>query len=335
MSLLIAVAAGAAALAQQDAPAQRPAAPQLVQLGRVALAAGQHERLCFTPDGSHLALAGLRSTRVVDATGAECARCDGTMLVQPGPAPGELWLLTEHNMRRWNAATRTFVGEPVTWPGRHLRLTRDPVSTPHSRPRSVIVRDGQPWTDEAARMPDGSFRELAWSRTPQNDMERKLGPLHAETATWLGGAAGAGAILLTTKQGKGDVGTVYRFDAAGAVTHEHRFTAAPLAAALGVDGATLAVALDNATVHVVACESLQPVHAPALVRARAIVALANGEWLVATDDNLVRLHPRSLAEIGRVASPEGLGRVDVLVRNADGTRLALADDDEVRILRVE
>jgi hypothetical protein len=338
MSLLIALVAGAAALAQQDAPGQRPDAPQLVQLGRVALAAGQHERLCFTPDGSHLALAGLRSTRVVDATGAECARCDGTMLVQPGPAPGELWLLTEHNMRRWSAATRAFVGEPVTWPGRHLRLTTHERDA-GTRTRVVTVRDGEPWTDDAARMPDGSFRALAFGRAPANHFEEIAAPLppHHEVRWLNGGAEDSPALLLVSTQflKAAPTGSLYAFDASGERSGARHFADDAALAARSRDGASVAVLLANGSVHLLTAVGLSELAPPVAVGAAAITWTANGEWLAATSDSLLRLHPRTLATVGRFAWPAGLGRVRAIVRNADGTRLALADGHEVFVLRVD
>lgn len=305
---------------------------------------GPPQQLVFTPDGSHLAIVSLAATQIVDIAGNEIVRWEGSRIVQPGPGPGEFWLLTADAMRRWNATRRTYVGDPVTWRGRHLRLTEDSMARgPHLRP--VIVRGGQPWTPEAARLPDGTFHALAFTRprspAPANGLEQYAWLGEPETALAFQNASDTGPpMLLTSVRGNGkftdDRATLRRLGDDGATTHHALFDEEALWLTIGANGARVWVGLASGIVQGFDSDRLTPLAKVSfdtpLVDA---VALGADHLLASTGRKLLRLDATTLAVVDEVPLPQGLPGADRLARSADGHRLAIARGSEVRIVTVE
>ena len=312
-----------------------------------AVHCGAPQRLVFTPDGNHLAVLGVAATQVADLAGDEIARLPGPRLVQPGPGPDEFWLLTAHGMQRWSATHRKHVGEQVTWPGRHLRLSEERLVEGRLVDvlRPVLVRDGQPWTPEAARLPDGTFRALAFTPAatakPANGLERYawLGPPETGLAFAPAGAL-ATPMLLTSAPG--DIkftrarATLRRLGADGATTDDVAFDAAARWLLTTPNHSRVGVGLANGTVRLFDGERLTPLatadFAPPLV---AAVALGAAHVLASDGRKLLRLDATTLAVIDELPLPPGLAGIDQLASSDDGRRLAIARGSAVRILSIE
>jgi hypothetical protein len=309
-----------------------------------AVHAGPPQELSFTGDGNQLAIASLGAMQIVDVAGNEVIRLEGPHLVRPGAEADEFWVLTEHTMVRWSASRRARVGATVAWPGRSLRLVDDTAGTsPHLRP--VLVRDGQPWTSEAARLPDGSFRKVEFALplppTPPTGPEAYafLGDPEHDVA-FVAANDRAPPLLLTSVDGRSKFtasrATLRRLGDAGATTHHVRFMDATRWLLLADDGTRAIVGLADGTVQSFATTDLTLL-ATGKVEPPLRHAIRFGpRHLLGTDgEKLLRLDATTFAVAGESPLPRGLSGIDRLASTADGRRVAIARGSEVRILQVE
>jgi hypothetical protein len=309
----------------------------------VAVHAGPPQELVFTPDGNQLAIPSLGALQVVDFAGNEVARFEGPHLARPGAAGDEFWVLTEHTMVRWNATRRARVGDTLAWPGKSLRLVDD-VADLRPRLRPVLVRNGQPWTSEAVRLPDGSFRRVEFAPppppTPANGLEA-WAFLDPERCTALVAASDrTPPLLLTSARERSKFAavraTLRRLGDDGATTHHVRFTGVALWLLLADDGTRAIVGLADGTVQSFATTDLTLL-ATGKVEPAFRHAIAFGpRHLLGTDgEKLLRLDATTFAVAGELPLPRGLSGIDRLASSADGRRVAVARGCEVRILRVD
>ncbi|MCU0864935.1 MAG: hypothetical protein MUC36_14185 [Planctomycetes bacterium] len=312
------------------------------------------QRVVFTPDGNCIAVVSLAALQIFDRSGNEIASLAGTHLVQPGPGPDEFWLIDADGRQRWSATGRAFVGERITWPGRHLHLVDDRAverlepRENRVRLRPVMVRAGQLWTPEAALLPDGTLRALKPPPPPAPkpemgpfgpDVYEQLGPSEAALA-FAAASSEAAPMLLTSAPGDSKFtrarATLRRLGDDGATTHHVRLEPSARWLLLAANGAQVVVGLADGTVHLFDSERLSPLAKVTFRRPLVAAAALGADHLLAScGDDLLRLAAGTLEVVDRLPMPEGLDRVDQLAISADGKRLAIVRGSAVSIMRLE
>lgn len=306
---------------------------------------GAPRQMVFTPDGSHLALASSSQTAVVDLTGREIAHWPGPLLPSPGPGPDEFWLLADDGMQLWSCTQRGPVGERVTWPGHSIFVSGKNLLLGHRGPAllPMIVRNGQPWTEEVARLTDGSWRELQslpfteFTKLEFTGDPNSREPYDPECAiAFTTESTTSAAILLTSSRGGWKFGDVakLRLLANDATTTHQRWFGASARWMVAVDSRVI-VGFHERTVATFDRKNLDLVNTTT-VPGRIIAAVALGPDLLATyGDAIAVLDATTLAKKVDVPLPVGLPGVDRIAISTDGRRVALAWRSEVRILTVE
>lgn len=309
----------------QQAETRAPFAPHL----------GHADRMVFSPDGRHLAIQGLCAARIVALDGSVELQLAGPHLIEPGEDGSEFRIADRHRCYRWNAGTRTEVGEPRCWQVTKPGFLRSGSIFQERGPCSVWrVREGIMAADDRRVPPD----HLVLDVLPRPEADWHAIALREWFCTPVNmhriGRSGAHLLHITTSNPLADsVNVFYLLDADGNVAHHTRQPT--WHDWLAVDAPRERIWLGGGKLHCLSTKDLTPITSfePAHKWLQAVTW--QGGDLLMTDGDLLHIVEPMEEEVRRTfARPTDLAAIDVIAASPDHRHIAVADDYDVRILRV-
>lgn len=305
---------------------------------------GEADRMVFSPDGTHLAIMSLGAVRIVDLAGNDKLLLAGTHIVTPGKDGAEFWLASDKSAWRWNAATRSRVGQPIVWAGKDVALVRQTFRPFHApfgrRPPFRFERLGCiTFLDKQVWLQCGREWGQRWFvRQTENRWIEERSYLTRVSVKPLPG--GEDNLVLSMRR-------VFRLDSCYPEIFMQRFSkdGERLASWRGNGVAIWSAVNDAGTKAWVGSEySLRGV---GLERLETTVkhedpppwidAIAwHDDTLLVTDGKQVEVvDPMTLTRERQLSLPEDLAKVDLIAASPDRSHLAIATGTEVRILRLQ
>lgn len=300
---------------------------------------GHADRLLFSPDGGYVAIMTLGALRIVDLAGNECGSFDGTQIATRGKDGPEFWLVTNKGARRWNAATKTFVGEPRSWRRKDIAVTRtasfDWTRRPYRFHRLGIanVSGDDAWLSGRSAKKHSSF-VIKETRTQTFATTRDL-LRNAVAAQPLSGTDEA-LLLSTSWSPLADQHDWYleRLDAKAGRMHFWRGTGAPTWFALNDSQTTAWIATGPWLYGVSTKDTKQIAFHRDTPDWHTGIAWHDDHLLVSDSHDLQVVDPKSLNLVREFDVPDDLGRIDLVAASPDRSHLAIASRSEVRIFRM-
>jgi hypothetical protein len=302
---------------------------------------GYADRLVFSPDGSYLAIMSLRALRIVDLTGNVSITLPGTHIASPGKDGPEFWLASPTGARRWNAATKSNVGERIKWlrEGSSLKYWNanqlGDGNPPHRRFRLgiALVVQQHAWLDASGTNTGSRLVKQThgkWLPIGQAPLE---GPIAMRILP------GTDDVLLlgssTDALAESSNMTLYRLDADGNRRVLWRGNGSANWLAVNDTGTTVWIT-DHERLIGISCKGVrEAVQHTTGTNWDSGIAWHDDNLLVTDGKTLQVINPMTLEQVRSFDVPKDLTELDLLAASPDRSHLAIASGSEVRILRLQ